>query len=103
MFYQPKGIGLGLEKGEIFEQTLEELVIPFDKDESFILFSDGVNEAMNEKAELFGMNNLIQTVNMHRSEKALNIKNAILSSINFFTGKAETNDDITLVVVKTSE
>ncbi len=103
LFYQPKGIGLGLEKGEIFEQTLEEVVIPFDKDETFILFSDGVNEAMNIHNELFGINNLINTVNMHRSEKAVNIKNAILSSISFFTGNAETNDDITLVVVKTSE
>jgi serine phosphatase RsbU (regulator of sigma subunit) len=101
VFYQPKGMGLGLEKGVLFEQTLEEVIIPFDKEETFIFFSDGVNEAMNEKGELFGINNLVETVNMHRSEKAVNIKNAILSSIKFFTGNAETNDDITLVVVKT--
>ncbi len=99
--YQPKGIGLGLEKGELFKKGIEEEVIKYDRDETFILFSDGVTEAMNEKNELFGINNLIKTVKMHSSERAINIKNAILTSIKFFTEKVEANDDIAIIVIKT--
>lgn len=101
--YQPQGIGVGLEKGNVFENTIEEVTIPFNKDDVYIFYSDGVSEAMNLHNELYGFDNLKNTIKLHSAESAYHIQTAIINSINFFRNGAHQNDDITLVVVKIVE
>ena len=45
---EPKGIGLGLDKGDIFDKVIEEKEQKLKKDELYYFYTDGVSDAMNE-------------------------------------------------------
>jgi sigma-B regulation protein RsbU (phosphoserine phosphatase) len=67
-----------------------------------ILYSDGVNEAMNEHREEFGDERLLnivrdQITNATTAEEA---RVMIVKAVDDFRGTAPAHDDMTLVVVK---
>jgi phosphoserine phosphatase RsbU/P len=97
---QSKGIGLGLEEGKIFEESLEEVELNYHSDEIYTFFSDGISEAMNEQNDLYGMEELTDVIKSNRTKPVKEIMGAILTSVEKFRGKREQNDDITLVLVK---
>ncbi len=95
-----QGIGLGLEKGLIFEKTLVEEEIKFKPNQVFAFFSDGITEAMNENNELFGEDNLIEILKGKSNLKSVEIMQDVLDEVKKFKGKAKPNDDMTMVIVK---
>ncbi len=97
-----QGIGLGLEKGLIFEKTLVEEEIKFKPNQVFAFFSDGITEAMNENNELFGEDNLIEILKGKSNLKSPEIMQDVLDEVKKFKGKAKPNDDMTMVIVKIS-
>ncbi|HEX2865808.1 MAG TPA: SpoIIE family protein phosphatase [Ignavibacteriales bacterium] len=98
--YQPKGIGLGLEEGKVFQETLEEVTLPLEAGHIYAVYSDGVSEAMDENNELFGTEQLARSIMMNQNKNAEEIVQGVLDSLSRFRGKREQNDDITLVLVK---
>ena len=66
----------------------------------YAFFTDGVTEAMNEKNELFGDENLNSILKNKTKVRSADIVNEIWSSVQSFRGEAEVNDDMTMVVVK---
>ncbi|HCN36963.1 MAG: SpoIIE family protein phosphatase [Ignavibacteria bacterium] len=96
-----KGLGLGLESDKLFNTNLEELEIPFDKNQLFVFYSDGLTEAMNENKEEFSTNNLIEIIKQNKNFDSKTVVDKLVNSVKQFTGFAEQYDDITLVVVKT--
>ncbi|HRI46857.1 MAG TPA: SpoIIE family protein phosphatase [Ignavibacteriaceae bacterium] len=97
---QSKGLGLGLDKGELFEKTLEIERIQLNSGEVFLFYSDGITEMMNENGEFFGTDNLVSVFRVNRHQPSDKILNSIISSINTFRGLQEQADDVTCVVVK---
>ncbi|NPA35597.1 MAG: SpoIIE family protein phosphatase [Chlorobi bacterium] len=75
--------------------TNETIKLP--EDSLFLLYTDGVTEAMNSENKLFGDNTLLEVIKnnpAHTAEKCIvNIKNAV----NHFVGNAEQSDDITML------
>ncbi len=102
-YLQGGGIGLGLERGPLFEQELEEINKPFDRNSIFVFYSDGLTEAMNETNAQFGEETVYELVKQKRSLKAKELQQTILKSVEEFRGNAEQNDDLTVVVVKASQ
>lgn len=98
-----QGIGLGLEKGAIFEKTLVEEEIKFKPNQVYAFFSDGITEAMNEKMELFGEEKLEEILKGKSSLRASEIMNEVWKDIKQFKGKAKPNDDMTMVIVKINQ
>ena len=96
----PRGIALGLDKGEIFNSVIEEKLIPVEQGDVFVFYTDGVSEAMNPNLECFGEKRLTETINNFSHLSAKNILNKITDSVLTFTDKAPQHDDFTLVVVK---
>ena len=96
------GIGLGLERGPIFENELEELKHPLNKNGIFVFYSDGLTEAMNERDLQFGEETVFDIVKSKRHLTAQELQRTILTSVEEFRGAAEQNDDLTLVVVKSA-
>jgi serine phosphatase RsbU (regulator of sigma subunit) len=96
------GIGLGLERGPVFEQELEEIKQPFNKNSIFVFYSDGLTEAMNEGMSQFGEEAVFAIVKEKRGLGARELQTTILKSVEDFRGAAEQNDDLTVVVVKAS-
>jgi serine phosphatase RsbU (regulator of sigma subunit) len=98
--YRTQGIGIGLEKGLIFEKTLIEEEIPIKQGNLFVFFSDGIPEAMNESENMFGEEQLCKMLKNTEVKRSGEIMNEIWNSVIKFRGSAEQNDDMTMVLVK---
>ena len=99
-FYKTTGLGVGLEKGVIFEKTLIEKEIDLYAGQMFAFVSDGITEAMNEKDELFGEERLSDVLKNKSKVSANDTMNQLWDSIKIFRGSAEQNDDETVVLVR---
>ncbi len=103
-FITPKGMGLGLEKGKIFDSTLEEIEIELKGEQLFVFYSDGISEDMNENKEMFGVERISSILIENKDAiDCDNILNIILQKDEEFRNGKEQSDDITLVLVKYSE
>ncbi len=98
--YRTQGIGVGLERGIVFENTLVEEEVPLKSGQIYAFFSDGITEAMNKYLDLFGEDKLSEILIGKTSKTSSEIMNEIWTSINTFRGDAEVNDDMTMVIVK---
>jgi serine phosphatase RsbU (regulator of sigma subunit) len=96
----PSGLGLGLDRGDRFEQVLEEALIPLRSGDVFLFFTDGLSEAMNAGSELFGERRLRQIVELSETLGSEELKERILAEIRSFVGDTVQQDDMTLVVLK---
>jgi sigma-B regulation protein RsbU (phosphoserine phosphatase) len=93
------GLALGVDADWSFEHY--ELPVP-DKDQLILIGSDGTWEVENEHGEQFGKERVGQILADNSDLQPNQILQIIIETIGEFRGKAPQNDDITLVVVKTS-
>jgi len=98
--YRTQGLGVGIEKGIVFEKSLVEEEVKLSPGQIYAFFTDGVTEAMNENNDLFGDDNLNAILKNKTNTRSSDIVNEIWSSVKSFRGSAEVNDDMTMVVVK---
>ncbi len=96
----PAGVALGLCSRDRFAETLQEYTVEYEPGEMFILYSDGVSEAMNERMEEFGEGRLHDIIAATTDPSIDGLRNKILSRVDEFRGNAEQNDDITILVVR---
>jgi serine phosphatase RsbU (regulator of sigma subunit) len=102
----PQGIGLGMDRGERFEEVLEEAVVPLVTGDVFVFFTDGLSEAMNTSAELFGERRLrdvveaTESLGTHEGDDTNDMKERILAAVRDFVGEAAQHDDMTMVILK---
>ena len=98
-----EGIGLGLEKGDVFNKTLKEVELKIKSDQVFAFFSDGITEAMNENNELFGEAKLAEILKGKSQSSSSDVMAEVWNEIKYFKGTAQPNDDMTMVIVKVSK
>lgn len=97
----PNGVALGLCSRELFAELLQEYTVEYEPGETFILYSDGVSEAMNASREEFGEGRLHDLIAGATSDASVDmLRNRILTHVEAFREDAEQNDDITLVIVR---
>jgi len=98
----PAGLGLGMDRGERFEEILEEALVPLESGDVFLFFTDGLSEAMNGRAELFGERRLRDVLErvMETESDEVELKDRILDEIRSFVGDAAQHDDMTMVLLK---
>lgn len=99
-FIKAKGIGIGLTKSSILEQSMEEVTFDLHEGDVCLLYSDGVVEAMNSAYEEFGYDRLGQLVKSNIEKSASEILQIVITDINKFIYDGRANDDLTLVVTK---
>lgn len=97
---QGKGMVLGLNDGQIFNQQLDELTIRYNPNDIFILYTDGITEATNMKGEQFGIHRLHEIIRNSHHMNSTEIIQQVCSRVKRFIGEAPQSDDITLVVIK---
>lgn len=68
----------------------------------FLVYSDGLTEASNERGEFFGSERLLKRLPMLRGRSPEEIGKTLLGEIDFFVKDAPPNDDISLVILKRS-
>jgi phosphoserine phosphatase RsbU/P len=96
----PKGIGIGLSRNGIFENTMEERIILPEQGDILVFFTDGITEAMNNYLMEYGEERLQAVITKNAFKSAQGIKSSIIDSIKNFTNSAPVYDDITLIVLK---
>ncbi len=96
---QPDGIALGLVKSEQFESFTEEIEFEVCDGERYVLFTDGVTEAMNEAGEEYSLDRLSQDLKQSLQDPPDQAINAVRDSVAGFVKTAPQHDDITLLVL----
>lgn len=99
-FIEPLGLGLGLEFGLKFDETLCEHKIALKTDDVLVFYTDGLIEARNIEQKEFDPERLRAFVVSHCHLSASEIKEALIKEVKMFVGRARTHDDLTCVVVK---
>ncbi len=94
------GGAIGLVKGSHFEKALAEFTITLQQDEQLVFYTDGVNEAMDERNEEFGDKNLRVAIKKHGGQSAESMTLGILDSVLVHRGRAAASDDITILAVR---
>lgn len=94
------GLGLGLDRGDLFRSSLVEERIALAPGDVFVLYTDGVVESRNVEGEEFGYDRLLRAVEEHRHEDADRIHASIIRDLRHFIGTGEYDDDMTLLVLK---
>ncbi|HWW93832.1 MAG TPA: PP2C family protein-serine/threonine phosphatase, partial [Vicinamibacteria bacterium] len=96
----PSGLGLGLDRGSRFEEILEEMEVPLRTGDLFLFFTDGLSEAMNGQADLFGEGRLRRIIEGSQALSSDEIRDRILEEVRLFVGDAAPHDDMTMVILK---
>ena len=96
----PQGLGLGIDRGDRFEEILEEAEVPLKSGDVFLFFTDGLSEAMNGRSELFGERRLRDLIEGSEGLESEELKERILEEIRTFVGEAAQHDDMTMVILK---
>jgi len=102
----PDGLVLGLRVDGVaatFERLLTEVVLPLRSGDVFVFFTDGITEAMNPDAELFGEDRLQAIVEEHWQLPADQLRERILREIESFVGLADQHDDMTMILIKVED
>jgi len=94
-----------LEEGGIVLGIMEtfpfkEQQISFETGDVFVLYSDGVTEAINKEEEEFGESRLISIVAENRHASAGELTTKIIEAVKRHAGDCAQFDDMTLLIIK---
>jgi sigma-B regulation protein RsbU (phosphoserine phosphatase) len=89
-----------MDKGDRFDAILEEDEVALRVGDLFLFFTDGLSEAMNPEAELFGEGRLSRILAESEALTTEEIREKILGEVRAFAGGAAQADDMTMVILK---
>jgi serine phosphatase RsbU (regulator of sigma subunit) len=98
----PDGLVLGLkiDNGEMFEQLLCEETMTIAEGDLFVLFTDGITEAMNAGDDCFGESRLGGLIEEHSHLPTEELRERVLREIAAFVGTAPQHDDMTMLLLR---
>lgn len=96
----PPGIALGLEPGQVFNETIREETSRLKKGDTILFYTDGFNEAQNRFQEEYGESKLKEILVRFGNLSSDEILEKIQDEIKRFTFKAPQHDDMTAVLIK---
>ena len=93
----------GMMAGAFEWAEYEEDAAPLASGDVLVIFSDGISEAENEEGCEYGEERLVRFATAHRELSADELRQAVFTEIDAWSGKKERNDDQTLVIMKGKE
>ena len=99
-YLRTDGLGLGLDRGQLFSKVLQEETVKLQPGDVFVLYTDGVVESRNEVGEEFGYERLMEAVCRHHGKPVSDLHAALLGDLNRFIGEKAYDDDMTLLVLR---
>jgi sigma-B regulation protein RsbU (phosphoserine phosphatase) len=95
-FLKGAGPALGMDADSRFERNRR----VFREGQILCLFTDGICEVRDARGEMFGRQRLCRAIERYADAAAKTIMLSILDEVEAHGGAAESQDDLTLVVVK---
>lgn len=96
---RPKGMVVGMKKGAIFRNSLEEYTTQVRSGDVFLVYTDGINETMNRQNEEYGTELLIEIMRKHSAAGPDVLLDRIMDSVRQFRGGSTASDDSTLLAL----
>ena len=87
----------------MFERLLEEETIPLQPGDLYLLFTDGISEAMNAHDDLLRRDAARPAGREHAHLPSEELRERILREIAAFVGDAPQHDDMTMILLKVDE
>jgi sigma-B regulation protein RsbU (phosphoserine phosphatase) len=99
-YFTNKGLGLGIVRNDSFEKYVQPRDFSYKPGDILVLYTDGITEASNFKAEEFGYDRLAEIINQNAELSADEIQTKIIENLYEFCGQSDLDDDYTTVIVK---
>jgi phosphoserine phosphatase RsbU/P len=74
--------------------------IQLNPGDALVLYTDGVNEAMNQARQQYRTPTIVTTLESCKTQVAETLSRALLSSVTMWVGSAPQSDDITILVIR---
>ncbi|MDZ7715149.1 MAG: PP2C family protein-serine/threonine phosphatase [Balneolaceae bacterium] len=97
---KPVGLGLGLTSEAPFERNIKEVELSLTADDTLVLYTDGIVEALNTANKFYGDKQLIDSLKNHLNKSASEILHHLITDVSNFIGTAKQHDDMTVMVLK---
>jgi sigma-B regulation protein RsbU (phosphoserine phosphatase) len=95
-----KGMPVGIAEPEDFDFVMKESQVKLEPGDSFIMFTDGITEAMNSKEVQFGRDRMVEVVTATKGSADSAVK-AVVEAVKRHADGFDQSDDITLLMLKT--
>lgn len=96
----PPGLGVGIDKGDVFERVTKDFGFEMHPGDCLLLYTDGVNEAMDAKGIEFGEERIQENLARHASSGPKAIIDGIIADLDAFLKGRRSHDDITLIALQ---
>lgn len=100
VFLRPPGIGLGLEDGNVFANSIIDTEIFLNNGDLLFLYTDGFIDSRNKMNQEFGQTNIISLLNNLNKFSAQVILRSIAEEISNYSKGVPQFDDMTFIAVK---
>lgn len=97
---RPSGYPLGMMPAPVFDKRIKAAEIRLSEGDWIVQYTDGVNEALNEREEEFGMERFKDALLASSNRDADQLTSDFMKVHREFVGNAEQYDDITLLAIK---
>lgn len=94
------GLAVGIDKGDVFERVTKDVTFTMEVGDCLLLYTDGVNEALDGKGLEFGEKRIHSAVSRWASEGPDAVVDHLIEDVNKFLGGRRSHDDITLIAVQ---
>jgi serine phosphatase RsbU (regulator of sigma subunit) len=96
----PDGMALGLDRGSLFRDSLEEFTCLLEPGDLVVFYTDGVTEAMNENHEEFSLDRVVRLLDESKDEDLGGFVSRLREGLAQFTGECPPHDDVTVVTLQ---
>lgn len=97
---KPPGLALGIDGGRVFERVTKDFTFDMEPGDCLLLYTDGVNEAVDATGEEFGMTRLHDVFLATAPAGADAVLTAFQQALAEFVGGSPQSDDITIIAVE---
>ena len=97
---KPPGLALGVDSGKVFDRVTRDFTFEMESGDCLLLYTDGVNEAVNSEGDEFGMDRLVETFRVSAGKGVKAVVEAFQREVQAFAGAQPQSDDITIIAVR---
>lgn len=97
---KPPGLALGVDSGTVFERVTKDYTFEMESGDCLLLYTDGVNEAVNDEGDEFGIPQLTKVFRESAPQGAQATLDALMAAVQTFSGSRAQHDDITILVIE---
>lgn len=96
----PKGLALGMIGGKDFSDRMEEVAVKLSHGDRFLIFTDGLLEAMDSDRKFYGIQRLLDLLAVDKVQDPEKVLKRILDDVRVFIRSEPYHDDLTMLAME---